>query len=301
VVKLVEKKMFEGIKSLAISNGEAELVVTTGAGPRLLSYRLRDGENILGLWPGVAQANDLGTWKPYGGHRLWAAPEEMPRTYYPDNDPVEYEIIGDHAAILRSPTERITNIQKEMRITLGDGPDVAIQHLITNRGIEQVELAPWALTILRPGGTVIIPQEPFRSHDEALLPARPMALWYFTDLTDTRYRIGKRLLELRCDAQLESPQKIGVLNEQGWAGYYSSPLLFVKEFDYRAGAAYPDYGCNCEAYTAGNYLELESLGPMEMLQPGETATHRERWRLFDNVTLSKNDEERAEEIARYIM
>jgi hypothetical protein len=298
---VIEKKIFEGITSLAISNGEAELVVTTDVGPRLLSYHLRKGENILGLWPDIAQANDLGTWKPYGGHRLWAAPEEMPRTYYPDNDPVEYEIVGDHSVVLRAPVERITNIQKELRVTMGEGSDVAIQHLITNRGTEPVELAPWAITILRPGGTVIIPEEPFRSHDEALLPARPMALWYFTDLTDPRYTIGKRLLEVRCDARYENPQKIGVLNKQGWAAYYSPSLLFVKEFDYRAGASYPDYGCNCETYPAGKYLELESLGPLELLQPGESAMHRERWRLFDGVTLSENEEDRAKEIARYIV
>ncbi|MFI5201853.1 MAG: hypothetical protein ACHQNE_05670 [Candidatus Kapaibacterium sp.] len=302
---MVEEKNFEGFESLAISNGEAELVVTTGVGPRLLSYRLRGGENILGLWPKLAQQNDLGTWKPYGGHRLWAAPEEMPRTYYPDNDPVEYEIIGDHAVIVRAPIERITNIQKEIRITLNEGSNVAIQHLITNCGIEPVELAPWALTILRPGGTVVIPQEPFRSHDDDLLPARPMVLWYFTDLSDPRFKLGKQLLELRCDSHYESPQKIGMLNKQGWAAYYSSPLLFVKEFDYRAGAAssamrYPDYGCNCETYTAGEFIELESLGPMETLQPGESATHRERWRLFDDVKLSEKEKIRAEEIARQI-
>jgi len=297
---VIEKQIFEGIKSLVISNGEAELVVTTGVGPRLLSYRLRDGENILGVWPKIAQTNDLGTWKPYGGHRLWAAPEEMPRTYYPDNDPVEYEIVGDHAVLIRAPVERITNIQKEIRITIGEGSDIAIQHLITNRGTVPAELAPWALTILRPGGTVIIPQEPFRSHEEDLLPSRPMVLWHFTDLTDARYRLGKQLLELHCDPEYESPQKIGVLNKQGWAAYYSPPLLFVKEFDYRAGAAYPDYGCNCEAYTAGEYLELETLGPMELLQPGESATHRERWRLFDGITLPENEEERAKEIARLL-
>jgi hypothetical protein len=297
---VIEEKTFEGITSLAISNGEAELVVTTGVGPRLLSYRLRNGENILGSWLQVAQENDLGTWKPYGGHRLWAAPEEMPRTYYPDNDPVEYEMIGDHAVILRAPVERITNIQKEIRITLGESTEVALQHVITNRGTEPVELAPWALTILRPGGTVIIPQEPFRSHEEALLPSRPMVLWHFTDLTDARYHLGKQLMELRCDSRYDSPQKIGAMNKQGWTAYYSKPLLFMKEFDYRAGANYPDYGCNCEAYTSGEYIELESLGPLEMLQPGESATHRERWRLFDGVTLSEDEDKRSQEIARWM-
>lgn len=273
-------------------------MVTTGVGPRILSYRLLKGENFLGLWTNVAQPNDLGTWKPYGGHRLWAAPESIPRTYYPDNEPVEVKIVGDQSVVLRATTERVTNIQKEIRITLGEGMEVAIQHLITNRGIEPVELAPWALTIMRRGGTIILPQEPFRSHEEYLLPARPMVLWHFTDLTDARFRIGKELIEMRCVAQSESPQKIGILNKQGWAAYYSDQSLFVKEFDYREGMNYPDYGCNCEAYTQGAFVELESLGPMEIIDAGESATHHERWRLFEHISLPESDSERSVFLSR---
>lgn len=268
--------------------------MSISVGPRILSYRQESGKNILGLWLDSKQPNDLGTWKPYGGHRLWAAPESMPRTYYPDNDPVDYEIVDDNSVLVRAPTERVTNLQKEMRITLGKGNDVAIQHLITNKGAVPAELAPWAITILRGGGTVIIPQEPFRSHDEYLLPARPMVLWYFTDLADPRFQFDKELIELRCDKQFDNPQKIGVMNKQGWAAYYEGSSLFVKEFDYRQGTNYPDYGANCEAYSQGGYLELETLGPMELLQPSESAAHHERWRLFENVSLPNDPAKRSE-------
>ena len=294
---MISTTTFEGIDSLRISNGGAELVVSTGCGPRILSYRRTSGENILGLWLDVAQPNDLGTWKPYGGHRLWAAPESMPSTYYPDNDPIESETIDDNSVRLRAPSERVTNLQKEMRITLENNGDVAIQHLIANCGAEAVELAPWSLTILRTGGTVILPQEPYRSHDDYLLPARPMVLWHFTNLADPRFKIGQSLIEMACDPKFEGPQKIGVLNKQGWTAYFSERSLFVKEFDYRAGAHYPDYDCNSEAYTAGAFLELESLGPMELLQPGELASHRETWHLFENISLPKKEDERVQSLA----
>ena len=284
---MVRTTRFQKLEALELSNGEAELVVTTSVGPRILSFRLvgrEDGwnENILGLHLQAEQKTVLGTWKPYGGHRLWAAPEEMPRSYYPDNDPVEYEIINEHSVRLRAPKERVTNLQKELRITLQKNAEVVIDHSIQNCGPKPLELAPWSLTILRSGGTVIIPQEPFRSHDEYLLAARPMVLWYFTDLTDPRFHIGKDFVELKCDPEFPSPQKIGAMNKQGWAGYRFDKLLFIKEFDYQPSANYPDYGCNCEAFTAGDFVELESLGPMELLQPGETARHRETWKLSRN-------------------
>lgn len=272
--------------------------MSVAVGPRILSYRTENSENILGSWLASAQPNDLGIWKPYGGHRLWAAPESMPLTYYPDNDPVEYEAIDDRSVLVRAPIERITNLQKEMRIALGETGSVTIQHLIVNQGSTPTELAPWSITILRGGGTVIIPQEPFRSHDEYLLPARPMVLWYFTDLADPRFRIGQELVEMRCEARFESTQKIGVLNKQGWAAYYSGTSLFVKEFDYRPGTNYPDYGANCETYSQGAYLELETLGPMELLQPGESAVHHERWRLIQNISLPDDARERKETIEK---
>ncbi len=44
---------------------------------------------------------------------------------------------------------------------------------------------------------------------------------------------------------------------------------------------YPDFGCNCETYTAGTFIELESLGPLEVVAPGESVQHLERWSLFE--------------------
>lgn len=62
---------------------------------------------------------------------------------------------------------------------------------------------------MRYGGVTILPQEPFRSHDEYLLPARPMTLWHYTDLSDPRGSFGKRFIRLRTDDTMEIPQKIG--------------------------------------------------------------------------------------------
>ena len=297
---------FMGIlECMLISNGDVELVATTRVGPRILCYRFAQssngvsGENILAELPDTAQPNTLGTWKPYGGHRLWAAPEEMPRTYYPDNDQVEVELVGKHSVRLRAPVERMTHLQKEMRITIEErGSGVVVEHLITNCGTVPVEVAPWALTIMRSGGTTILPQEPYRSHDEYLLAARPMVLWHFTDLTDPRWEIGGHLIQLSTDPTIEAPQKIGILNKQGWAAYYWDRTLFVKEFEYLPDMIYPDYGCNCETYTAGSFMELESLGMLQVLQPNEAATHQERWRLFRDVDLPEEEFSRLAEIER---
>jgi hypothetical protein len=276
----------------ALSNATAEVVVTTDAGPRVASYRLADGENVLGEVSEAAITTPWGEWRPRGGHRLWAAPEAMPRSYAPDNDPVEFEFDGERAVRLVQKVEAPTGLQKELRVELdAEGSGVRILHRITNRGLWPVELAPWALTIMRGGGEAVIPQEPYGPHPEFLLPARPMVLWPYTDLSDPRWTLGRRLLRLRTDDARAEPQKVGVANKRGWAAYRLGETLFVKRFNYAEGARYPDLGCNCELFTAGSFIEVESLAPLTLLEPGAAAEHEERWQLFGDFRAGDGDEE----------
>jgi len=274
-----------------LSNGSVEVVVTTDVGPRVIRYAFPGGENILGECPENTLETELGVWRPYGGHRLWHAPEAMPRSYVPDDQPVEFECPDQLSIRLRQAVEEPTGIRKELEVSLEEeGTEVRILHRLTNEGLWKVELAPWALTIMNGGGTVIIPQEPYISHDDYLLPARPMVLWHYTDLTDPRFAIGKRFLRLSTDEGREEPQKIGVANKQGWAAYYREGTLFVKKFAYEDGLTYPDCGCNCETYTAGSFIELESVGPMHELEPGECAEYLETWFLFSDIALGESEE-----------
>jgi hypothetical protein len=171
------------------------------------------------------------------------------------------------------------------------GTGVTIRHRIINRHHWTIAASPWALTIMRGGGEAILPQEPYRSHDEYLLPARPLVLWHFTDLSDPRWTIGKRYIRLRTDAARAEPQKIGIMNKQGWAAYHHRETLFVKRFAYQEEATYPDYGSNNETYTAAEFIELESLAPLRRLEPGMAAGHVERWYLFGNVRRGETETE----------
>ena len=275
-----------------LSNGTAELVFTTDVGPRVIRYGFVGGENVLGECPEASVRTELGEWKPWGGHRLWAAPEASPRSYAPDDRPVEaVEFEEGRGVRLTPPVEAATGLQKELSVSLGEeGSGVRLRHRITNRSLWEIEVAPWALTIMRGEGEAVIPQEPHGAHPEHLLPARRLVLWRYTDLSDPRFKFGRRFLRLRSDAGRAEPQKIGVENKRGWAAYHVAGLLFVKRFPYERGALYPDDGCNNEVFTAGSFIELESLGPLRRLAPGETAEHEERWRLFEGFDPGEGDE-----------
>jgi hypothetical protein len=267
-----------------LSNEEIEVVVTTDIGPRIMRYGFAGHENTLREFPEAERDGDLSRWRPWGGHRLWVAPESMPHTYAPDNTPIEYELLGENSIKLMQPAGPATGLRKEITVTIGrEGTDVLVHHRIVNESLRATELAPWAITIMSGGGTAILPQEPYLPHSEALLPARPLVLWHYTDLGDPRWTIGKRYIRLRCDEASPEPQKIGIMNKQEWAAYLRDKTLFVKRFAYREGASYPDYGSNTEIFTAGSYMELETLAPLTRLEPQAFADHVERWNLFGDV------------------
>jgi hypothetical protein len=278
-----------------LANGTVETIVTTDIGPRIIRYGFHGEENILGEVPDSVIKTELGDWKPWGGHRLWTAPESNPRSYSPDNSPIEFESNAANSIRLIQPVEPRTSIQKEMTVTLAStGTDLTIHHKITNRGLWEINLAPWALTIMNGGGVAILPQEPYRSWDEELLPARPLVLWHYTDLSDTRWAFGPKYIQLKTDEDMTAPQKLGIANKQGWAAYYRQNTLFVKRFSYVEGASYPDYGCNNEVYTTASFIEIESLGPLTRLEPGAATTHEERWSLHRHIGLDGSEDSLAD-------
>lgn len=274
-----------------LTNGAVDLVVATDVGPRILRYGFVGEANMLGEAPGAAKATELGDWKPWGGHRLWAAPESVPRTYHPDNDPVAFSGEG-RTAWLMGAVERTTGLRKEVIVTLGEsGTDVLVAHRITNLGLWPVELAPWAITIMAGGGTAVVPHEPYAPHgDERLLPVRNMALWSYSDLGDPRFSFGRKYTLVRCDPRAEAAVKVGISNTLGWLAYAREGTLFVKHFPYESGAVYPDRGCNAEIFTQGDYLELESLAALTRLESGGTVGHVERWSLHHTGDVGATDE-----------
>lgn len=274
-----------------LSNETVELIATTNVGPRILRYAFPGEDNILGEVPDAMVQTDLGEWRPLGGHRLWTAPESNPRSYAPDNDPVAFELEGSNTIRLTQRVEAGTGIQNEMTIVLDEeGSGVSVYHKITNRNLWAIEVAPWALTIMDGGGYAIFPQEPYRAWSEYLLPARPLVLWHYTDLSDARWTFSRKYIRLKSDERLTEPQKIGMTNKQGWAAYWRKQTLFIKRAAYVEGATYPDYGSNFEAYTAASFIEIETLAPLQRLEPGASATHTERWFLFRNVQPFTTDE-----------
>lgn len=284
---------FEGWKDcLRLSNGDAEIIVTTQIGPRIIRYGLPGGPNAFQVIPKTRGQVGGDTWLPYGGHRLWLAPEALPRSYYADNGPIGSHSYTNGTLSVANPPEDTTQFAKELKITLApQGTAARVTHKVTNHGPWPVSLAPWALSIVANGGRVVLPQEPFVSHDDDLLPARPLILWKFTEMGDPRWRWGSKYITLRQDDGIAAPQKVGAYNEQGWAAHLLPNQAFLILIDVAPGGpnALTDQGCNFETYTEGPFQELETLGPLVTLEPGQSAEHHEYWSLAPTGEIADDD------------
>ena len=290
---MLQQVEYRGWKNnLLLTNGEVELVVTLDVGPRVVAYRLPGGVNVMKNYDEQMGGTGEAEWQIRGGHRFWLAPEDLTRTYFADNRPVEFTPDGELAVTVVAPSEAEYGVQKRMHLQLhptGTKCDVTLT--VTNTGVTDTELAPWGPTVMAPGGVEVIPlpaKSPHPGHvSNAKSPAdyapnQELILWPFFDFADSRWSFGKKYLLLRQDAT-KGPTKLGLAHRVGWVGYVNAGTLFVKRFDYRDGAVYPDRGTRYQTFSNEDMLEMETVGEFGTLRPGESATLVEQWELFGNV------------------
>ncbi len=293
-IRMIENFNFEGWPNcIKLSNGKIELIVTTDVGPRIIYFGFINGLNFFYVSSADKGKTGGDKWHLFGGHRFWLAPEIMPRTYAADNTNVKYTWNGK-VLKLSQDIEPQTNTVKEIEITMYPNTnEVEVLHRIINQGKSDVELAPWAITACAPGGLALIPQEPYIDPADYLLPIRPLVLWAYTKMNDPRYVWGEKFIVAKQDPTISSETKIGVLNKQKWAAYYINDCLFLKIFEYEPNSVYPDFGCNNEIYINGDFIEVETLGPLSIIHPNESVEHLEKWILVQKK-LKLNDEDALE-------
>lgn len=272
-----------------LANQHVEMIVTGDIGPRIIHFGLLGGRNVFYVDPTDAGSMGGAEWHLYGGHRLWHAPENSIRTYVPDNTPVDVTAT-EHGLSIVQPVEESTGIQKRMVIELAaDAAEVTVRHRLTNRGLWAVELAPWALSVMDGGGVGILPLPRRGAHPEDLLPTASLVPWLYADMADPRWVWGSEHVLLRQEPGNPRPQKLGLAPGRPWAGYVVDGVLFVTTFAIQHGAAYPDRGSVAELFTNDVMMEIETLGPITRLEPGQTVEHVERWHLFGDVPLPEDE------------
>jgi hypothetical protein len=116
-------------------------------------------------------------------------------------------------------------------------------------------------------------------HKDGLLPDRNLVLWPYSEIRDDRFELQDDLILVHGRAK-EFPFKVGTFNTHGWIAYVVGKALFIKRFEIDVTGRYPDFGCAAEAYVKDVCVELESLGTLKMLNPGEFVDYEETWEVI---------------------
>lgn len=266
-----------------LANNQIELIITADVGPRIIRFGFIGQDNMFKEYPKQMGVSESDVWLIFGGHRLWHAPEAMPRTYYPDLEPVLIQEIDGGLLATQKP-EPTTGLQKQIEIKLSkEENEVQLIHRLINHNLWSVETAPWALSVMAPGGTAILPLPPRGPHPKFILPTSTLSIWPYTNLGDERWTLGERFILLKQDPNISRPQKIGIFAPDGWAAYANKGCLFLKQIPIQFEGQYPDLGANFEVFTNDTMLELESLGPIESIPPKGQIDHQEHWALIKDV------------------
>ena len=275
-------------RNVRLTNGEIEVIVTQDVGPRAIRFGFVGGLNVFAEIKAQLGGTGEKEWLLRGGHRLWVAPEESPKTYELDNEAVAVEPIPNGIRTVQAAGP-LSGIAKSIEITVSrNANEVVLLHILRNAGAKPADLAPWALSVMAPGGMAVIPLPKKIPHTERLTHNQVWSIWAYTDFGDPRWTLGSRYVFFRQDPN-RGPNKLGIAQREGWVGYLLGDLLFVKRFGWIDGATYPDGGVNFETFSNQDFLEMESLGPMVTLAPGESVTHAEKWSLFRGVPASMTE------------
>jgi len=279
---------FHGHKAVVLENDHFRMECLAQAGPRIVRLIPHwTGENLFAEVPNFSTKTSSGEYQFFGGHRLWYAPESLPQTYIPDGHGITIKEVQDGLR-LTGMDEPGTGIRKIITIQMSPTrPFIILKHKLQNHGQASVRLAPWAITMMRPDGIAILPQQNGNVDTDGLLPNRRFALWPYTRWDDTRLQFGDEFIIIRSDTT-PHPLKLGYFNPHGWLGYIYDDVLFLKRFGVRRDEEYADYGCNSEVYTNHLTTELESLGPIVVLKPREEVVHTETWEVYKDSEIPKD-------------
>lgn len=272
---------------LEIANGKIRTLVTLDLGPRIIFFGFADGQNImcdnrelLGGRTDDSYESLFGAgkkWENLGGHRIWAAPEEWPLTYTPDDLPVSYEKT-ESGAVFTCEASKNAGFEKTLQISMDSAEaQMKVDMTLKNISDNSRECGIWALSVSATGGTLVLPMN---NDDTVLLPNRVISVWPYTDIKDNRYTLSDKYAVIKNTSQ-EKPMKLGFDLKRGNSYYFVAGDVFRKEFaTFHGDKPYFDNGCSFETYNCDKFIEIETLGPAETVAPGEKIKHTEVWSLY---------------------
>lgn len=310
----VQRERYKGWDVCRIEHGSLALVLVPQVGGRIMGMQWRGHElafinsELAGRVEDVAALQDVRARKRelgfllWGGDKTWLAPQTRWNDDVPflDLDSGPYELHIEHAgpemAIVRMTSQRCreTGVQITRTVTISAArPEWSVTHHLLNTSSTEVQWGAWDVNMVLKPGQVYLP----RAADSQF----PKGVRTFSEegvSAQVRDHVVHDLGSLAVISCRE-PQafKFGVDAHEGWmlsvldvAGL--GLVGYRKQVPVYAGKTY-GHGCIAEVYNSDKYpyFEMEILGPVIPLRPGESFELEERQALFDLAQWPQSEDE----------
>jgi hypothetical protein len=277
--------------ALRLRSTTAEAIVVPAIG-RVMSFRLIDGENVFWADPALAGRRGDPTgqeWVNFGGDKSWPAPEAEWRTFTgygkwmppPGFDGLPHAArIDGEAVVLTAPVDRFYGVRHERRISLAaDAPRMTIATTYTRVSGAPQRIGIWVITQFADPVAVFVPVPPQSRFPDGHYMFRE-APWPQREVRDGLIRVTR---------DPGASRKLGSdADRMLWVGETVMCLVASPRVDDPV-VEYPDRGASAEVYTNPDpkrYVELETLGPLATLKPGERIEQTNTYTLFRRTASS---------------
>lgn len=254
-----------------LGNGKVELVAVPQVA-RVLDFGPVNGGNLLWLDPrtaGGVQGDGL-NYRTFGGGKLWVAPQAgwkalwgmWPPCPLLDGGACTVEARDGRSVRLRGADGSRHGVRFDRDIALAeDRPRADLTYRLVATGTP-APWAAWSVVQLRPGGRLLVPL----AGDEAVRWEKP------------EHERGWTLEDGCWSARQDAVRgKLFLDGGAGWLAYVVGRTAFVLVADPEQRDPRPAGEARFEVFFGADFVELEQVGSLRALKPGETAVLRETW------------------------
>jgi hypothetical protein len=267
-------------------NATTRAAIGYHVGGRVLSYRLGDREALYLNPEEAGWRNPDRKRKLVTAGRFDIGPEYLiPRRDILWSGRWHPKIIGPRAVSLTSQPDPATGVQLVREFRLADkSSHLSCRQIIRNISKETKHWCHWSRTFAQHGGVAIVPITPHSKYPNSYVMYEERGLINARPKDPNIERVGDFLLV----RDVPAFPKLGFDSMTGWFAYQMrNDLLFVKRYATDTNAVYSEVaGLTVSIWYPPaekvKAVELEPIGPRNVIPPGGKAEFTEHWSLLDN-------------------
>lgn len=193
------------------------------------------------------------------------------------------EIINANTVRITSDVDSTLGIQMEREFSLdANSTHLKCTQTVKNLSTNEFSANHWGRTFAVGGGIALVPKNPKSRFPKGYCIYRPPSNTIdFKPAEEPNVNVKENIIEIK---NTPSHPKFVMDNDEGWLAYAApNNLLFVKKYPIYANRIYGEVTAATSSiwYYKDTMVEIEPIGPLEVLKPNESFSFTEDWWLME--------------------